>query len=395
MLRRPEREPARPRRILMTADTVGGVWTYAMELCRPLTELGIQVGLATMGAPLNRGQRAEARRIPNLQVYESRYALEWMDEPWKDVARAGEWLLDLERKLHPDVIHLNGYCHGGLPWRAASLIVAHSCVLSWWKAVKRTPVPTKWNRYASEVARGLAGANAIVAPSRHMLEMLRETYGVTGDLRTIYNGRSSTRFRPGPKDKFVFSAGRVWDEAKNIALLAESAESLAWPVVVAGESRAPGGGRSQFANVNMLGQLPPRELCDWFSSAAIFALPAKYEPFGLCVLEAALSGCALVLGDIETLHEIWGDAASYVDPGDSEALTRTVNGLIADPELRMMMGARALARAQRYSSEAMALRYMDLYTDLFDLHRSALPRSTGAYPAKPAEVPRAATIAIA
>ncbi len=32
-------------------------------------------------------------------------------------------------------------------------------------------------------------------------------------------------------------------------------------------------------------------------------LPARYEPFGLSVLEAALSGCALVLGDIPSLRE--------------------------------------------------------------------------------------------
>ena len=49
--------------------------------------------------------------------------------------------------------------------------------------------------------------------------------------------------------------------------------------------------------------------------AAIYALPARYEPFGLSILEAALSGCALVIGDIPSLREIWADAALFV-PSD-------------------------------------------------------------------------------
>lgn len=38
-----------PQRILMTADTVGGVWTYALELAQALDSRGIQIALATMG----------------------------------------------------------------------------------------------------------------------------------------------------------------------------------------------------------------------------------------------------------------------------------------------------------------------------------------------------------
>ncbi len=57
--------------ILMTADTVGGVWTYAMELARGLADHGVQVSLATMGGHLSPDQWADARSLSNLQVYES------------------------------------------------------------------------------------------------------------------------------------------------------------------------------------------------------------------------------------------------------------------------------------------------------------------------------------
>src|SRR5947199_10772941 len=86
-----------PRHTLMTADTVGGVWTYALELAQALAPHGVEITLATMGPRANARQKEHADRIPNLTLVESDFKLEWMDEPWRDVAEAGEWLLDLEQ----------------------------------------------------------------------------------------------------------------------------------------------------------------------------------------------------------------------------------------------------------------------------------------------------------
>jgi hypothetical protein len=128
-----------PKRILMSADTVGGVWTYALELARALLPYGVEVALATMGTPLTPEQWKAAKSIPKLEVFESNFKLEWMEDAWEDVRLSGEWLLDLEERIQPDVVHLNGYAHGALPWRSPTLIVGHSCVLSWWEAVKVNP----------------------------------------------------------------------------------------------------------------------------------------------------------------------------------------------------------------------------------------------------------------
>ncbi len=124
-----------PRRILMTADAIGGVWTYALELIRALEPHGLEFTLATMGSRLNPAQTREAGTLANLEIRESNFKLEWMQDPWNDVARAGDWLLEVAQECQPDLIHLNGYCHGALPWPAPVLIVAHSCVLCWWQAV--------------------------------------------------------------------------------------------------------------------------------------------------------------------------------------------------------------------------------------------------------------------
>lgn len=117
-------------------------------------------------------------------------------------------------------------------------------------------------------------------------------------------------------------------------------------------------------NVNLLGPLPFPELARWLDRAAIYALPARYEPFGLSVVEAALCGCALVLGDIESLREVWGQAALYVSPDDRDGLAATLQGLIDDPERCHHQGRIARERALKFTPERMAGAYLALYRRL-------------------------------
>src|SRR5437016_2407178 len=144
-------------KILMTADTVGGVWTYAIELARSLSKFQARVVVATMGPRPSADQRAQLAEVPGATLYESDHKLEWMENPWEDVEKSGDWLLGLEEKLRPDIVHLNGFSHGTLPWKAPTLIVAHSCMLSWWRSVKGEAAPDNICRIYREKVR--AGVN--------------------------------------------------------------------------------------------------------------------------------------------------------------------------------------------------------------------------------------------
>jgi glycosyltransferase involved in cell wall biosynthesis len=114
----------------------------------------------------------------------------------------------------------------------------------------------------------------------------------------------------------------------------------------------------------LIGPLAEAELRDWFGAASIYVLPALYEPFGYTPLEAGLSACALVLGDIESLREIWDDAAIYVDPHNSDSLKTELLRLIQNEPYRREMSRRARERALLYSSELMAKKYLRAYSDL-------------------------------
>jgi glycosyltransferase involved in cell wall biosynthesis len=120
---------------------------------------------------------------------------------------------------------------------------------------------------------------------------------------------------------------------------------------------SPGGRPATF-----LGRLPEDDLAHWLSRAAIFAHPARYEPFGLAVLEAALSGCALVLGDVESLRETWDGAAEFA--ADDAALADRIAALARDGARRRALADRARARALGFTPARMADGYVALYRAL-------------------------------
>jgi glycogen(starch) synthase len=344
-------------KVLVTTDTLGGVWTYALELTQGLAGRGVEVTLAAIG-PLDRDQDAELASAPAAERVVADFALEWMRDSGSDVERSGEWLLDLAAETKPDVVHLNAFAHGALPWQVPVVVVGHSDVLSWHEAVYGHAAGDEWREYRERVAAGIAGADMLVAPTHALLEALVRLYRPACETVVIPNGRA-LEVPAQPKEALVLSSGRLWDEGKNIGALVRVAPRLSWPIALAGD-----GADEDAGGVQLLGRLPRRELDEWLARASIFALPARYEPFGLGALEAALAGCALVLGDIPSLREVWGETAMYVDPDDEDALASALRRLIHDRELRDECAARARARAAGYTPERMTKRYLDAYERL-------------------------------
>jgi glycogen synthase len=356
--------PGTPGRVLMTADTVGGVWTYVVELSGALGAAGIEVVLATMGRLPTPEQRDEVAVLPNVRLFESEFRLPWMDSPWEDVGRAGAWLLDLAQQLEPDIIHLNEPVYAALPWAWPTVAVAHSCVLSWWESVWHTSAPPNWGRYSRAMRDGLRAADQVVAPSTWMLKTVRRLYDVRGGW-VIPNGRDSRDLTPEPKEPLIFAAGRLWDEGKNLMALEQIAGGLSWPIYIAGDARHPSKSETvETKHSRLLGRLSTEDIASWLRRASIYAFPAKYEPFGLSVLEAALAGCALVLSDLPTLRERWEGAAVFVEPDEHPVLRLAVESLIADSGLRHTLAMRARRRALHLTPERMAGGYRALYREL-------------------------------
>lgn len=153
---------------------------------------------------------------------------------------------------------------------------------------------------------------------------------------------------------------------------------LDWPVYIAGDGEPPGGaladGFHHKVSPRYLGRLDSTELAEWMARASIYALPARYEPFGLSVLEAALAGCALVLGDIPSFRELWGGAALFVPPSDSAKVGNTIRELIGDNALRTRVADECRLRALKFNTDRMADGYMAAYDDALQAAPSAFRR---------------------
>jgi glycosyltransferase involved in cell wall biosynthesis len=201
------------------------------------------------------------------------------------------------------------------------------------------------------------------------------------ETRVIANARKAGTFKPGKKERLILSAGRLWDEAKNVRAVCACSSELPWPVCVAGETQHPDGksagpaasaatsGAAGFQGVRCLGRLTEMEMADWLGRASIYAMPARYEPFGLSILEAALSGCALVLGDIPSLRENWDGAALFVNPSDESALAAALRSLIARPLRRGAFAELARERAADFDMDLIAIRYLEAYGSVLEKHR--------------------------
>jgi glycosyltransferase involved in cell wall biosynthesis len=211
---------------------------------------------------------------------------------------------------------------------------------------------------------GLHAADAVVTPTAAFGEAVRRRYGLAEAPRTVHNGRTPRDVPTSAPHDFVFTAGRLWDEGKNLGTLDAAARTIAVPVRAAGPLKGPNGAEVIFDNIHCLGALEEVELARWLSARPVFVSAALYEPFGLAVLEAASAGCPLILSDIPTFRELWSDVAIFVQPRDEEGFTRAIAGLVGDDFERAVLGRAARERAARFTPDAMAAQMASLYRAL-------------------------------
>ena len=365
--------------VLMTADTVGGVWTYTQELVSGLVRRGIRVSLVSMGALPTPKQTAWMEGLPSLNYLPTRFRLEWMQNSEQDVEESREYLEALIREVRPDLLHFNQYCYGAISPELPRIVVAHSDVVSWWVAVHgEEPSDSPWMRwYRDTVTSGLSSADVVVAPSHWMLDAIRTYYAQPSIGMVIHNGRDPALFvSDASKENRVLSVGRLWDAGKQVPLLPDEDQSV--PVDIVGSQKEPreGNGRTERKvvrrGVRLLGEQSQRQLRNLYGSASIYAATSRYEPFGLAPLEAAFSRCALIANDIPVFRELWGESAFYFRQNDGTDLARSIRWLSSDPKLRQKYADAAYERAcKNFTAEKMVDQYKCLYKNVTAAERVA------------------------
>ena len=324
--------------ILLTTDAVGGIWRYAVELSHGLAKRGHTITLAIVGPPASQAQTAELH--PRVRPVQTNLPLDWLAGSPTDLDHASTTLAG----INADIALLHAPALLRHRWPIPVAIMAHSCLATWFEAVRGGPVPPDYAWRADASAAGFHRADAVAAPTEAFAAAIRRIHGLP-NVTVVHNGRTPLA-ASAKRDRAVLTAGRLWDDGKGTAVLDRIAPRLSAPIRAAGPVTGPGT-QIHLPHLDLLGSLGEADLATAYASASVFASPARYEPFGLAVLEAAQAGMALVLSDIATFRELWDGVARFVPPEDDDAWLAALEAALDDP------AHTAQARAARYTADAM------------------------------------------
>jgi glycosyltransferase involved in cell wall biosynthesis len=358
-------------KLQLATDAVGGVWTYSVELACALRGFGVETVLASIGPPPDREQLAAAE---GLRIIDTGLPLDWLAESPDEIRRAAKALSRLADEERADVVQVPSAAYAADPIFSRPVVaVQHSCLASWWSAVRCGPVAHDFLWRRELVGRGLRRADAVVAPTAAFAGETVRIYELKRPVDAVHNGRTPIALPRRRHADFVFTVGRLWDDGKNVRTLDEAAALIDVPVEAVGPLRGPNGTRAAFANLCTPGPLHGRAIAERLAACPIFASSALYEPFGLSALEAAQAGCALVLSDIPTFRELWEGAAVLVPPTDANGFARAITGLLRQPKARARLGQAAQLRAINYRREAMARRMQRIYEQVMPADVTTAP----------------------
>lgn len=265
-------------------------------------------------------------------------------------------LLATLRRIAPDVIHLNATDQGDcltaftvMPLlRGPAVATLHNAIPG------RQPARERLSRIAlGRVDRVIAVSGSIGAWCRKGRLHYEVVHNGVPRPELDHGAREELGLRAGP---VVGGIGRLHHQ-KAWEVLCDAAPRVAAAVagvqfVVVGDGpdrpsleASPGGVR--FAGY--------RERASRLLGAFdVLALPSRFESFGLVAVEAMWAGVPIVASAVDGLVEVIGEAGILVPPGRSEALAGALIEVLTEPRRRDALVAAGLARAPRFSVEAMA-----------------------------------------
>ncbi len=109
------------------------------------------------------------------------------------------------------------------------------------------------------------------------------------------------------------------------------------------------------------GAVEENDLPALYNGATLFVFPSLYEGFGLPVLEAMACGTPVVCSNASSLPEVAGEAASLVDPLQTDALAGAISRILHDQELRQAMRQKGLMQATQFSWQRTAQTTWQIY----------------------------------
>ena len=118
------------------------------------------------------------------------------------------------------------------------------------------------------------------------------------------------------------------------------------------------------SQVVFLGSVNDTELAAVYRGATIMALPSYYEGFCLPIIEAFASGVPVITSNCSAMPEIAGDAALLVDPYNIPDISKALEDLYRDNDLRSYLITRGLLRSRIFTWDQVRIKLMAAFQDM-------------------------------
>jgi hypothetical protein len=260
----------------------------------------------------------QAADIAGLRVVDTGLPLDWLVDDPARLDAAAEAFADFATRSGADLVHLNTPALLSGPIPIATVGGCHSCVATWWDAVRGGALPAGFSAASLRLQRGYRACDALIAPSHAFAEATRRRHGVAP--RVVANGRRTFERRPASRRTTALCSGRLWDQGKNLM---------------------PSSSRRRATS-----------------------------PSALAVLEAAQAGARSSSPTSPPSARSGGTRHSTPRRTIEEGFLQALRTLSADPALRAQRGAAARERAELYTDHAMVEGMLALYRDVLP-HRPA------------------------
>ena len=109
-----------------------------------------------------------------------------------------------------------------------------------------------------------------------------------------------------------------------------------------------------YANILFTDFVPDNQLSWLYTHATAYVFPSLMEGFGLPGLEAMGHGLPVVSSNATCLPEVYGDAAYYFDPKNTESMARAIDDVLTSEKIRRDLSKKGFQQIKKYSWKKMA-----------------------------------------
>lgn len=339
---------------LITRSEPGGAQVHLLELLkafRDRAELHLAAGQDGDSFLID-----EARAL-GVQVHLLRH-LTWPVSPMKDLTALAEVLTRI-RKIRPDLLHAHSSKAGFVGRLAARLAGVRSVFTAHgWAFTEGVHPARKALALALERLAGRLG-DAVICVSQKDLELaLRHRVVSEERMRVVWNGVPDTtqRAQPSLEPPRLVMVARFSPQKDHGLLLRSLAElkDQSWSLDLVGDGpllpqvKALAQELGLENRVRFLGRRV--DVDGILAKAQVFVLTSRWEGLPLTILEAMRAGLPVVASDVGGVGEavVDGETGFLVPRGAESVLGERLRQLIADPGLRVQMGAAARKRYEAY-----------------------------------------------